>query len=218
VLFDGLNVMRFSDTTPASGQISVGEDMKSTLVRSALIAVVLTAFAASAQANTITPSLTFFGPGIGAAYDAKVSGSELHAGDGFTIFDIGLFNGVVIAPVDWTFSVTNVGSPFGPTTGDHGGDANIHFTYTGASVEYATSFTYTGFAVGSTSLTLAVDTWVSRDHNIGTVGSIDGSVSTPSGAGQDILVPASVPDGGSTMALLGLAMLGVGAVRRRLVG
>jgi hypothetical protein len=211
-----LNILSSSDETPGSHQISVGEDMKSTLLRFALIAFVLTVFAASAQANTITPSLAAFVPGVGAAYDAKVSGSELHAGDGFTIFDIGQFNGFVAAPVDWSFAVTNSGSPFGPTTGDSAADANVHFTYTGVAVEYLTSFTYTSFLIGSAALNVEVETWVSRDHNIGSLGVIDGGAATPSGAGQNILVPESVPDGGSTIAFLGVAMLGLGVVRRQL--
>lgn len=168
------------------------------------------------SANTITPELAGFVPGVAVTYDAKHSSGELHPGDGFTIFDIGGFTGLGPVPLGWVSAVT-VGSPFSPPApgGVDGSDANVTFTYTGAPLETVVfSTTFPGFVVFTKSTSLVTDDWVSKDHLLGIAGVIDGGLS--SGKTDQILVPAHVPDGGATAVLLGLGLLGAVGIRRKL--
>jgi len=191
--------------------------MKANAVKSGLMAVALVALASgSAWANTITPSATVFVPGVSITYEADLTSGEIHAGDGFTIFDIGGFTGFGPLPAFWVASNSVVGSPFSPpgSLGPDTGDMNVHFTYTGASLESAlASILFTPFVVMTTSTALITDDWLSRDHLLATAGVIDGGPATAHR--DDILVPEHVPDGGSTAALLGSVLLGFGMLRRR---
>jgi hypothetical protein len=173
------------------------------------------------RANTITPSLDTV-VGQTWTYNMDFSSGELQAGDGFTIVD---FNGYVagseFAPLNWSVALnpaTAVGSPFGAptlTTADTAA-INLHFTYTGPTVEIASGphLFVTGFGALSTSPLYAIEDWVSRDHVIGTIGVLGdggiGSVHT-----DTIVVPAEVPDGGMTLALLGMGLVGLQGLRRK---
>jgi hypothetical protein len=194
--------------------------MKVNAVKSGLLAVALVALASgSAWANTITPSVTGWVPGVSITYDADLTSGEIHAGDGFTIFDIGGFTGFGALPAGWVASFSAGGSPFSPpaSLGPDSVDTNVHFTYMGAPFEVAIgSFIYTPFVVLTTSTTLVTDDWLSRDHSVGTPFVIDGAPATAHR--DDILVPAHVPDGGSTAMLLGSVLVAFGALRRKFNG
>lgn len=204
--------------------------MKSTFTKSALMATVMVALVTgSARANTIIPSFVAFTSGTSITYEMRVSSGELHPGDGFTIFDVGGYTGVLATPAvpfgPWTAGTSFTGSPFGPaTTPDNGTLANVHFFYGGSIVEWVGfSSSYVPFTIGTNAVALGSDDWASRDHLVGTPGVIgDGAQAGPAGFGQQISVPfgpagpGAVPDGGSTMAFLGLTMLAVGTLRRTL--
>ena len=176
----------------------------------------------TARANTITPSLDSVS-GLTWTYNMDFSSGELQAGDGFTIVDFnGYVPGSIFAPLNWSVAVnppTAVGSPFGaPALSTVDTPAiNLHFTYTGPTVEIASGphLFVTGFGADSTSPLYAIDDWVSRDHLIGTIGVLGdggvGSVHT-----DTIVVPAPVPDGGLTLALLGMGLVGLEGLRRKL--
>ena len=178
---------------------------------------------AAAHANTITPQALGFSPGVSITYGADLTSGELHAGDGFTIFDIGGFTGFGLLPASWTASFGGTLNPWGisPLGVDNPSLQNVTFTYNGEPFEVAFgAATYVPFVVNTTALTVGTDDWTSRDHNLGSPGSIDGSPSTPS-RGQ-ILVPVSaaasvsVPDGGATAAFLGIALIGLQGLRRKM--
>ena len=145
------------------------------------------------------------------------SGTAMN-GDGFTIFDFGGYvAGSIFAPSGWTAVAQLTGSVLGiaPPAGyvDNPGEFNLLFTRNGGTIgpingmqdlghfEATTTFTSTAF-VG----------WSSRDHL---------PFGSPPGPGTDhadfIEAPApggTVPDGGATVALLGIALTGLGAMRR----
>lgn len=183
-----------------------------TLKTLALIGAV--AAGSSAMANTITPQLLGTGPVW--TYGADLTSGELHAGDGFTIFDFGGYvAGSIVAPAGWVASVSAFGSPWGlAPLGPDSSEANLTFTYTGASIEVVVgAFPFGPFTAATTSASIVTDNWVSRDHLLGTPGVIDGTLGP--GDRANILVPAGVPDGGATAMLLGLGILGLGALRRK---
>jgi hypothetical protein len=162
-----------------------------------------------------------FVPGVSITYNADHTSGELHAGDGFTIFDVAGFTAVGAVPAGWVFSgAAAVGSPWGvaPLGPDSAALVNLTFTYVGPppAVETLDRTTFLGFVVGTTATALVVDDWTSRDHLIGTIGVIDGAVASPHR--DQIVVPAFpvVPDGGLTLSLLGFAVVGLASLRRKL--
>jgi hypothetical protein len=199
--------------------LNIRKNMKR--IRNAILAISAVAMLGSTlRANTITPSLAPLGfvPGVSITYNADHTSGELHPGDGFTIFDIGGFTGYLGVPAGWVaLPATATGSPWVPpapgVVGDSG-DANVHFEYVGRAVENLGAFTFFGFVVGTTSTTLTVDDWRSADHEINTIGPIDGVAATVGFA--TIVVPAHVPDGGSTIALLGAGVFALGFFRRKI--
>jgi len=172
----------------------------------------------SATANTITPS-TFSIPTPGLwAYAGTHSSGELKAGDAFTIFDFGGYvPGSIYAPPLWTASATLVGSdPAGvPLSVDDPSQFNLRFVYTGP-LKQTLGVTSLGlFGAATTATTVQVDDWISRDHLIGNPTIVgDGALGTIHR--DEILVPAGVPDHGSTLMLLGAALSGIGFLRRKL--
>ncbi len=182
--------------------------------------VLLGAIAAGSSgfANTITPELTgAFLPGTW-TYSVKLTSGELHAGDGFTIFDFGGYvGGSIAAPGGWVASTSATGSPWGVAPlGPDTGDVNLTWTYVGAPVEAVFgAIPFGPFTAVTTSTTFVTDNWVSRDHLIGAPGFIDGALGP--GDKGNILVPGPVvvPDGGATAMLLGVGVLALGAVRRK---
>jgi hypothetical protein len=169
--------------------------------------------------HTITPSVvSISSPGVW-TYAAMLSSGTAMDGDGFTIFDFGGYvAGSILAPAGWSAVAQLTGSVLGiaPPAGyvDNPGEFNLLFTRTGGTIgpingmqdlghfEATTTFTSTAF-VG----------WSSRDHL---------PFGSPPGPGTDhadyIEAPArggsAVPDGGATVALLGIALTGLGAMRR----
>lgn len=178
----------------------------------------------TANANTITPQFTSFLAGTSITYSADHTSGHLEAGDGFTIFDIGGFTSVLSDPVNWTASTSLSGgifgiAPFGGAGTDNPTLWNVTFTYTGPHVHQETlSTVYGPFVIGTTGTILVTDSWTSRDHAIDPAGA--GDTFIPGSPHTDqILVPAvggTVPDGGSTVSLLGLALVGLAALRRRI--
>jgi len=171
---------------------------------------------------TLTPGLdSVVGPIW--TYNMDFSSGELQAGDGFTIVDFnGYVPGSIFAPLNWSVALnppSAVGSPFGgpPLSTADTAAVNLHFTYTGPTVEIAFGphLFVTGFGAQSTSPLYAIDDWVSRDSLIGVIGVLGdggmGAVQTDS-----IVVPAPVPDGGLTLALLGMGLVGLQGLRRKL--
>jgi len=167
--------------------------------------------------HTLTPSVATATPGGLWSYNADLTSGELQAGDGFTIFDFGGYvSGSIAAPVDWTPSTALTGSPFGASSGvDDPALTNLTFTYTGATVNRAIgATTFMGFNANTTFTAQASDDWRSQDHD-----ALAHLLATP--ANGTILVPApasQVPDGGPTVALLGLALTGIEATRRLVRG
>jgi len=167
--------------------------------------------------HTLTPSVASATPGGLWSYNADLTSGQLAAGDGFTIFDFdGYVAGSIAAPVDWTPSTALTGSPFGASSGvDDPALTNLTFTYTGATVNRAIgATTFMGFNANTTFTAQASDDWRSQDHD-----ALAHLLATP--ANGTILVPApasQVPDGGPTVALLGLALTGIEATRRLVRG
>ena len=188
-----------------------------------ILAGAVAAFAsASATANTITPhTLAIPTPGVW-IYSADLSSGEIHAGDSFTIFDFGGYvGGSIFAPATWTASATLLGSDPAavPLSPDDPAEYNLRFIYNGppASVQALGVVGLGLFGATTTGDTIVVDDWASRDHLIGNPGiNGDGGVGTLHR--DQILVPAvtPVPEGGTTVLLLGAALSGIALLKRKL--
>jgi VPDSG-CTERM motif len=177
-------------------------------IRSVLFAwVLLMTAVASARANTITPVLGIFTPGVSMTYQVNVSNGTLVSGDGFTIFDFGGFQGSATMPNNWSLGfdpgpVYAYQAPVGP---DNPQLPNLRFFYTGPTT--LVIFSPLLFTVSTSSLLTSFDDWTSRDHSPS-----NPSVKSQPNAGE-INVP--VPDGGSTAALLGSVLVAFGVLRRK---
>jgi hypothetical protein len=198
--------------------------MKGIPNRSILLAGALVALAAvAAHADTIAPTAVLFDPGSKITYEATLTSGELHAGDGFTIFDIGGFLGFGTIPTDWEASFSAVGSPFsppGPIGPDNPGLFNVHFKYTGDPIQaLLIGIPFLPFEVLTKATLLVVDDFVSKDHVIGDPLVVGDGDQAPGVTGT-ILVPglAGVPDSGSTMAFLGLGLIVMGTLRWKILG
>jgi hypothetical protein len=176
------------------------------------------AVGSSVMANTITPTPIGIGPVW--TYQADLTSGEIHAGDGFTIYDFGGFAGFGVIAPGWSAAVTPTGfNPWGiaPAGPDNPSEANLTFTYHGPALEAAVgAIPFLPFQVATTYTFLTTDNWTSRDHLVGNPLVIDGGVGNPHR--DNILVPArvAVPDGGATAMLLGFGILGLGAIRRKI--
>lgn len=177
----------------------------------------------AAQGNTITPNPVLVPtPGLW-TYSLDLTSGELQTGDGFTILDFGGYvAGSILAPAGWTASVSLLGSPFGPGLGtDLPGETNLTWTYTGAPSFQNISgppTMFTGFSAITTSTTAVVDSWTSRDHLIGSPTVVgDGGVAPATNGSILAPAPTSVPESGWTVALFGMALVGLGGMRRKLV-
>jgi hypothetical protein len=194
--------------------------MKNKLIPPILIGVL--GLALAARANTITPTTTGFTPGVSIVYSADLTSGEIQAGDGFTIFDIGGFTGFGAIPAGWTSLATLSGpATFGTPLGiDDPALMNVTFTYNGASLEMGIGLLPLGsFTVLTTGTFTVTDDWVSRDHLLGQQGVIDGTLG-PGDKGQILVTRVgqiTVPDGGSSVLLLGAALCTMALFRRRFV-
>jgi VPDSG-CTERM motif len=165
------------------------------------------------QHHTITPSVfSINSPGVW-TYDATLTSGQVRNGDGFTIFDFGGYvKNSIFAPAGWsatavlTGSVLNVAPPVGyvddPTL------YNLEFVRTGGTVGPTNGILDLGhFGASTIALDQYLRAWTSRDH------APDGSVGADHA--DRILAPGgSVPDGGTTVALLGTALAILGGMRR----
>lgn len=172
----------------------------------------------SAGANTITPTAEAFDAGVSMTYSADHTSGHIEPGDGFTIFDFGGYTGVISTPANWILdSADPLNNPWGVAPGGFDDPAlpNLTFVYTGGTIHTEFGRVELGlFVIGTTSTSLAIDDWTSRDHSITPNGDqwVLGRPHT-----DEILVPASVvPDGGMTLALLGMGLLGLNQVRRKI--
>jgi hypothetical protein len=165
--------------------------------------------------HTITPSVVSPSAAGLWTYTADLSSGEVMTGDGFTIFDFaGYVSDSIFAPTGWTATVQLTGSVKGVAppgaTPDNPALENLLFTYTASSPIGPTNLKQNlGLFGASTTDTLeALGGWSSKDH------APDGSVADDHA--DRILVPAAarVPDGGATVALLGIALTGLEAMRR----
>jgi len=165
-----------------------------------------------AEHHTITPSVvSTSAPGIW-TYTADLSSGQVNNGDGFTIFDFGGYvAGSIFAPSGWSATVALTGSVLGvtPPSGyvDDPTLLNLEFTRTGGLIGPTNSVLNLGsFGATTTDLAQGFVAWSSRDHTpLGAVGADHADV---------ILAPGAVPDGGSTVALLGVALAGLEGLRR----
>ena len=165
-----------------------------------------------AEHHTITPSVvSTSAPGVW-DYTANLSSGAVNNGDGFTIFDFGGYvAGSIFAPTGWDATAVLTGSVLGvaPPSGyvDDPTLFNLEFTRTGGTVGPTNGVLNLGnFGATTTDVSQGYVAWSSRDH-------------APTGAvGADhadlILAPIAVPDGGSTVALLGAALVGLEGLRR----
>jgi protein with PEP-CTERM/exosortase system signal len=171
---------------------------------------------APATHHTITPSVASTNsPGVW-TYDAMLSSGQVMNGDGFTIFDFGGYvAGSILAPTGWSATVALTGSVLGipaPVSNpDNPALFNLLFTRTGGTVGPTNGMLLLGqFQATTTDTSTTFVGWSSRDHLP------TGGIGNPH---QDIiLAPAPgdhvVPDGGATVALLGIALAGLEGMRR----
>lgn len=194
--------------------------MKNKILSAAVAAAVLAV--QGVYANSITlGDLSQVGGGPSTwTYLYTFANSEIHTGDYFTINDFGTA-AVAAAPVFpgglWAFSQALVGPNSLPIAAiDNAGILNATFTWTGGLVNLgAGSVGPFGFSLTSplgTAFMKLVD-YTSLDHIAsgpfaGNDSRVIGSVAAPG---------VAAPDGGSTLALLGVALAGLGLIRRKMV-
>jgi hypothetical protein len=173
-----------------------------------------------ASANTIIPGFVAFAPGSSLEYSAQLINGELHANDGFTIFDVYGYTGAS-APAGWEAVTQSTGSLFGSPTLNSVDDpslTNVNFRYLGTNGVYqqyifGSPVIFTQFFVYTSAGNTTTDDWVSVDHLVGSTAIVgDGTPSAPSGGSLVV----SAPDGGWTVAMLGSGLLAIGLLRRRL--
>jgi hypothetical protein len=164
--------------------------------------------------HTITPSVASINsPGIW-TYDAMLSSGQVMNGDGFTIFDFGGYvGGSIFAPLGWSAVAQLTGSVLGvPAPASNPDDPalfNLLFTRTGGTVGPTNGMLDLGhFGATTTDTSSTFVGWSSRDHLP------TGGTGNPH---EDIILapaPGAVPDGGATVALLGIALAGLEGMRR----
>jgi hypothetical protein len=171
-----------------------------------------------AEHHTITPSVVSINsPGVW-TYAAMLSSGQVLNGDGFTIFDFGGYvAGSIFAPTGWTAVAQLTGSVLGvappASNPDNPALFNLLFTRSGGTVGPAIIglLPLGDFGATTTSKDTTFVGWSSRDHF---------PTGIPPAPGTDhadiILAPApgTVPDGGATVALLGIALGGLEGMRR----
>jgi hypothetical protein len=167
--------------------------------------------------HTITPNVfSTNSPGVW-TYDAILTSGQALNGDGFTIFDFGGYvGGSIFAPVGWSAVAQLTGSVLGvPAPASNPDDPalfNLLFTRTGGTVGPTNGMLDLGhFGATTTDTSSTFVGWSSRDHFP------TGNPPAPGNPHQDIIeapAPGAVPDGGATVALLGIALAGLEGMRR----
>jgi hypothetical protein len=190
------------------------------ILKLGLSAVAAIAFTHShANANSITLGSVSATPSGGGGsdwtYSYTFANSELQNGDFFTINDFGLAT-VVVAPINpapnWVFSQSLTGTSALPSV-DNPSVLNVTFTWTDGTINLGPgplgAFT---FVLHSPLAAIPVDhDYTSLDHIAS--GLTAGNESRVIGS---VAGPLTVPDGGSAVALLGLALASVEGLRRKL--
>jgi hypothetical protein len=167
--------------------------------------------------HTITPSVaSISSPGVW-TYAAHLTSGQAMNGDGFTIFDFGGYvAGSIFAPVGWTAVAQLTGSVLGVappgSNPDNPALFNLLFTRSGGTVGPTIADINLGnFGATTTDTGTTFVGWSSRDHFP------TGNPPLPGTDHADIILapaPGAVPDGGATVALLGIALAGLEGVRR----
>jgi hypothetical protein len=168
--------------------------------------------------HTITPSVVSINsPGVW-TYAAMLSSGQVLNGDGFTIFDFGGYvAGSIFAPAGWDVSAQLIGSVLGvappASNPDNPALINLLFTRSGGTVgpEVMGLLSLGEFGATTTSTGTTFVGWSSRDHFP------TGNPPFPGTDHADIILapaPRAVPDGGATVALLGIALGGLEGMRR----
>lgn len=189
----------------------------------------LALLSSTAMANTITPTPTPIITGTGPytwTYEVNLEGnSQVNTGDFFTIFDFAGFTGVATAPnANWTFS-SNLTGTCNPqvvavcTAFDSATIANLTWTYNGPAFNNTAGGTATpptqlligNFSAQSIFNLPTNDWWVSQDDDLQTNTMNEGAAGN-----TNVPMAQTVPDGGSTAALLGSVLVGFGILRRKI--
>lgn len=194
-----------------------------TLIRGAALA---TGFLActNVKANTISVDFvntTPSGSNTSFNYNAITANSDLVAGDYFEVTDFGGFvSASAIAGFTTSFPATGPG--FGPAASgnpDSGAINNVRYTWIGGGGIGTDAFaSIFPFSLLSTVSTTVAESYSSIDH-VFVAGTGFGGGSTAGGALTVAALPPpppSVPEGGSALALLGIGLIGVASLRRKL--
>jgi hypothetical protein len=187
---------------------------KRTWLRSATVAAFLAValFGTTVKANTINVEFLSNAGGI-YNYNANFENSELLVGDYFEVVDFaGFLNATAIAG----FNITTPGTGPAPNSiivNDDPTITNVVYTWAGApGTEF--ELAVLPFTLTSSILTTVNESFASLDHVL-VSGPTNGGLSVASG---NLLVAGTpVPDGGSAIALLGMALMGVEGLRRKLM-
>ena len=176
-----------------------------------------------AVANTISvgsnPTTVPDGANFKWTYSAALLNGKVRAGEGLvTIYDFrGFVSGSATAPLGWSFSSNGTGTTpgdLGPVGNlfDDSGIPNLTWTYTGSekiNLSSSTTVDLGSFSADSTLSDSGLDKYVTQDRSLPSDAAADGAVSGSFGS-TDVPIQRVVPDGGSSVILLGLALLGLG--------
>ena len=175
--------------------------------------------ASSSHANSITlGDVNAIPTGSGSVwtYTYSFANSFLKTGDFFTINDFGPAT-VSVAPIlpgpNWSFTQASTG-PNSIPAGDSGIVLNATFTWGGGDLNLGpgstSNFTFALLSPFGTEARTAE--YTTQDHisdSPGRISRVIGFINVPAGV-------VSVPEGGSALSLLGVGLIGVESLRRRL--
>jgi len=193
--------------------------MKSKFYKLTVLIAALLGSAVLARASITVTEVSAIGAGPSIwTYNASFLNSTLNNGDFFTLNDFGL-GAPIAVPAGWAFSESLTGPNSLPAT-DNPSVLNATFTWVGgnSAVISANPSTLVNqlfglSSPGSISAMTAAD-YTTIDHVTsglvaGTQSRVIGSIAVPSSV-------VTVPDAGTTVALLGCALLSLGGLRRKL--
>ena len=203
--------------------------MRRTIHKALLVAGGALALAGQARANTISvgsnPSTVPDGPNFKWTYAASLLNGKVRTGEGLiTIYDFAGFvpGSAFSSDPNWTFSSNVTGTtpsdlaPVGNLFDDLS-IPNLTWMYTGPeliSPNTSISVPLGTFGADSTLSASILDKYVTQDRSNPSDAAPDGAVSGSFGS-TDVPVNRQVPDSGSSVMLLGLALLGLGGLARK---